>query len=140
MRRIVYASKALQEFDDAELLALLEQARAFNTTRDVTGMLVYAQRSFLQVIEGADADIAGVWARIRQDPRHTEIRVLGDGPVQAREFGTWSMGFEHPNEAELEETLPGYRASSDYPFVSSMLVDASDTAETLLALYARRSA
>lgn len=139
MRRIVYASRALHDFDEAELLALLESARATNARYGVTGMLVYASRSFLQQFEGADADVEAVWDRIRVDPRHTDLRVLADGPADSRQFDSWSMGFEHPEEADLEETLPGYRGSTDYPFVSSQLVDAADTAETLLSLYARRS-
>lgn len=139
MRRIIYASKAMHDFDDTELLELLARARTVNSLHEVTGMLVYAARSFLQLIEGQDEDVEVVWDRIRMDPRHTELRVLDDGPVSARQFGDWSMGFEHPVQAELERTLPGYRASIDYPFVSSQLVAAADTAETLLTLYSRRS-
>ena len=139
MRRIIYASKALHDFDDAELLELLARARAVNAEHGVTGMLVYAARSFLQLFEGEDADVEAVWDRIRMDPRHTDLRVLDDGPVTSRQFEDWSMGFEHPDEADLERTLPGYRASIDYPFVSSQLVAAADTAETLLSLYSRRS-
>ena len=135
----MYASKALHDFDEPELLALLESARTTNARYGVTGMLVYAARSFLQQFEGADADVEVIWDRIRLDPRHTELRVLGDGPVTQRQFEDWSMGFEHPDDADLEETLPGYRGSTDYPFVSSQLVAAVDTAETLLSLYARRS-
>ena len=140
MRRIVYASRALHDFDEEELLTLLSGSRAYNAERGITGMLVYAARSFLQAVEGEDAQVEDVWDRVRLDPRHTGLRVLGDGPAEERLFGEWAMGFEHPSEAVLEETLPGYRASVDYPFVSSQLVEAADTAETLLALYARRSA
>lgn len=136
----MYASRALTDFDDAELLRLLVSARATNARQQVTGMLIYASRSFLQLFEGSDDDVEVIWDRIRVDPRHTDLRVLADGPVTERMFSDWSMGFEHPGEADLEEALPGYRASTDYPFVSSQLVAAADTAETLLSLYARRSA
>jgi hypothetical protein len=139
MRRIVYASRALHDFDDEELLALLGRARATNQQGGVTGMLVYSARSFLQLIEGEDDQVEVVWDRIRTDGRHTDLRVLLDGPVSVRQFDAWTMGFEHAEREELEATLPGYRASMDYPFVSSTLIDGSDTAETLLTLYARRS-
>ena len=139
MRRIIYASRALHDFDDAELVTLLLRARAVNEDHDVTGMLVYAARSFLQAFEGDDASVEVVWDRIRLDDRHAELRVLAAGPVLDRSVRDWSMGFEHVAAEELERTLPGYRASMDYPFVSSQLVAAADTAETLLSLYARRS-
>ena len=140
MRRITYASRALHDFDEEELLDLLVKARTTNQQHGVTGMLVYASRSFLQAFEGEDASVELVWDRIRLDPRHTDLRVLADGPVAGRSFGDWTMGFWHPEDVDLEERVPGYRAADGYPFVSSQLVAEGETAETLLSLYARRSA
>lgn len=140
MRRVIYASRAVQEFDEVDLLQLLAQARAANLRHGVTGMLVYSSRSFLQLFEGEDADVEVVWDRIRMDSRHADLRVLRDGPASERLFTDWTMGFEHPSDADLEEHLPGYRASLGYPFISSLLVSEPEAAETLLSLYARRSA
>jgi hypothetical protein len=140
MRRVIYASRAVQEFDQIDLLQLLADARATNERHGVTGMLVYSSRSFLQLLEGDDEAVEIVWDRIRMDPRHTDLRVLHDGPATERLFTDWTMGFEHPSDADLEENLPGYRASVGYPFVSSLLVAEAEAAETLLSLYARRSA
>ncbi|MDQ6649786.1 MAG: BLUF domain-containing protein [Actinomycetota bacterium] len=139
MRRLVYASRAVAPFSVEDLLELLQSARTRNEAGGVTGMLVYASGSFLQLIEGDDAPVEVIWDRIRMDPRHTALRVLGDAPARSRLFGEWSMGFHHPDEELLEETLPGYRAGSAYPFVDSRLVNASDSASTLLSLYARRA-
>lgn len=139
MRSLVYASRAVEPLSDDDLLTLLSGARARNEACDVTGMLVYAAGSFLQLIEGDDAPVESIWDRIRMDPRHTALRVLQDGPVTTRLFGEWSMGFEHPDTRRLERTLPGYRAGTVYPFVDSQLVAAGDTAATLLTLYARGS-
>lgn len=139
MRSLVYASRALESFDDAALMRLLDSARRRNEACGVTGMLVYASDSCLQLFEGEDDAVEMIWDRIRMDPRHTDLRVLQDGPAQIRQFGEWSMGFEHPDQALLEDTLPGYRAGSVYPFVDSQLVSTADTAATLLELYSRRS-
>ncbi len=139
MRSLVYASRALQPFGDDDLLQLLKAARARNDAHGVTGMLVFAAGSFLQLIEGEDEAVEVIWDRIRMDPRHTGLRVLKDGPARERLFAEWSMGFEHPDQQRLEQTLPGYRAGSAYPFVDSQLVSTADTASTLLELYARRS-
>ncbi|GAC1440186.1 MAG: BLUF domain-containing protein [Mycobacteriales bacterium] len=139
MRSVVYASRALQPFGDDDLVELLHSARARNHGCGVTGMLVYAAGSFLQLIEGDDDAVEKIWDRIRMDPRHTDLRVLRDGVALRRQFGEWSMGFEHPDQERLEETLPGYRAGSVYPFVDSQLVSTPDTAATLLELYSRLS-
>ena len=140
MRRIVYASRALHDFSEEELLDLLSHARATNQRLGITGMLVYASRSFLQALEGEDALVEQVWHRIRLDERHCDVRVLRDGPSDSRSFGEWAMGFWHPDAGDLEETVPGFRAADGYPFVSAELVAEGQTAETLLSLYARRSA
>jgi hypothetical protein len=139
MRRVIYASRTVQEFDQIDLLKLLADARAANERNGVTGMLVYSSSSFLQLIEGEDEGVEIAWDRIRLDPRHAQLRVLFDGRVTERLFTDWTMGFEHPSDADLEEQLPGYRASVGYPFVSSLLVSEAEAAETLLSLYARRS-
>ena len=139
MRRIIYASRSLHDFQDSELLALLQRARDANDQRGVTGMLVYASCSFLQLFEGDHTGVEAIWDRIRTDPRHTDLRILEDGPANERRFAGWSMGFDQPDGDLLEETLPGYRAATEYPFISSQLVATAETAETLLSLYARRS-
>lgn len=137
---LIYASRAVHDFDEPELLQLLERARSVNEELGVTGMLVYAARSFLQLIEGEPDAVEQVWQRIRADERHRDLRVLRDDPATVRQFSDWTMGFEHPSDEQLEEDLPGYRASVAYPFVSSELIEEADTAQTLLSLYARRSA
>jgi len=111
MRTVVYASRALHAFDDQELLELLVAARAQNRQCGVTGMLVYAERSFLQQVEGEHDDVELIWKRIRSDGRHHDLRLLSDHPTHSRVFGEWSMGFSHPDDAGLEQALPGYRAS-----------------------------
>jgi len=137
VRTVVYASRALHAFHDQELLALLVAARAHDRQVGVTGMLIYADRSFLQQVEGEHDDVELIWQRIRTDTRHHDLRLLTDQPTQSRVFGEWSMGFSHPDDTLLEQTRPGYRASVHYPFVDSQLVADPDTATTLLSLYAR---
>src|SRR5690242_10164465 len=106
MRRIIYASRARHGFDTPELLELLDRARTVNDEHGVTGMLVYAGQSFLQLFEGEDGEVELVWDRIRLDDRHTDLRVLADGGVERRQFADWSMGFEHPSASDLEQVLP----------------------------------
>lgn len=133
----MYASRESEPFAEDDLLGLLVKARARNESHGVTGMLVYAAGSFLQLIEGDEAGIEVVWDCIRLDPRHTALRVLQYGPATGRLFAEWCMGFEHPDTERLEETMTGFRAGGVYPFVDSQLVAAAETAAALLTLYAR---
>jgi hypothetical protein len=51
---IVYASSALQPFTTSELQGLLEQARPKKSTLAVTGMLLYKDGNFMEVLEGEE--------------------------------------------------------------------------------------
>ncbi len=59
----------------------------------VSGMLVYHGGSFLQVLEGAEENVATVFESIERDPRHDRTKVLLRQTIERREFGEWSMGF-----------------------------------------------
>jgi hypothetical protein len=91
--QIVYASAAAEPFSADALKLLLAKARTRNATYGVTGMLLYHGGSFLQVLEGYEADVEIIFAFILRDPRHLNVNVLHRQTIQHREFPEWSMGF-----------------------------------------------
>lgn len=135
--RLIYASRATYSPDDDALLALLEVSRKRNDEADVTGLLVYAERSFLQLLEGPPAAVAEIYGRILIDERHRDIRLLVQDQVGSRLFPDWTMGFYAPNAESLVCDVPGYRPEIDYPFVAGDLVPNAEVADTLLQLWAR---
>jgi hypothetical protein len=135
MNHLIYASRAVARFDTDALTALLEQSRARNGSLDVTGLLLFAQGSFLQVLEGPDAAVDEVYASIERDERHAGVRLLCREPIGERRFPDWTMGFETPDEDRLAHELPGYRPATQYPFVAGDLVPNAGVALTLFDLY-----
>lgn len=91
--QLIYISRANYEFSNAELQKLLNVARSKNALRGLSGMLLYHERSFLQVVEGPVHEIEGLFKILSHDPRHTKIKVLFKDIVAAKEFDKWSMGF-----------------------------------------------
>ena len=134
MNQLIYASRAVARFDTPALTALLEQSRARNAGLDVTGLLLFAQGSFLQLLEGPAAAVDEVYASIQRDERHDGIRLLCREPAPARLFPDWTMGFETPDEDRLVSELPGYRPATRFPFVAGDLVPNADVALTLFGL------
>jgi hypothetical protein len=59
----------------------------------VTGVLLHQKGAFVQVLEGSDKVVSALYDRISRDPRHKNVAVFRRGPVQARQFVAWSMGF-----------------------------------------------
>ena len=48
----------------------------------------------MQALEGPEAAVRATVARIERDRRHAGIIRLWDGPIEARVFGEWEMGFD----------------------------------------------
>jgi hypothetical protein len=90
---IIYCSAASAEFDETCIASILEQSRARNGARGITGMLLYVQRCFFQVLEGDPAVVDPVYERIQLDPRHHRITRIIAEPIVRRSFGEWTMGF-----------------------------------------------
>ncbi len=77
----------------ADILAILAKSRRNNARDDVTGGLLFSTGCFAQVLEGPVDAVEAAFERIQCDERHAEVTVLRAGPVAARDFPDWSMGF-----------------------------------------------
>lgn len=91
--QIIYSSESTKpmEFDDLE--EILEHARANNASKGITGALIYAEGSFLQILEGDRARVQDLMAKIRRDVRHETVTVLREGEIASAIFGHWKMAF-----------------------------------------------
>jgi hypothetical protein len=105
--QLIYVSAAAKPFTAAELRELLARARAKNERLEVTGMLLYHQGSFLQVLEGPVANVDPLLATIAEDGRHNRFLLLLRREIEARNFGDWKMGFVEV--AAQAQALPGFR-------------------------------
>jgi Sensors of blue-light using FAD len=90
--RLIYRSRDLIPLDTrkTELGTLFSEARSNNKKQDITGALLVHGDWFAQVLEGSEAPIRTLFARIEQDGRHDNVSVIASGPAE-RVFGRWSM-------------------------------------------------
>ena len=69
MHRIVYLSFATDDFQhEKDIDSILAKARSFNIEKGITGMLIYKDKSFLQLLEGNEEDIQDLYKKIKNDP------------------------------------------------------------------------
>lgn len=87
-RQLFYTSRCAPGVDVDQIV---QQSRHNNAVDGITGLLWHNDGMFLQVIEGPESSVASTYARIAGDPRHEAVTILLDRPVDAREFGYWSM-------------------------------------------------
>lgn len=136
--QLIYVSSAARLLDEQALRAILESSIRHNTPQAVTGMLLYANGAFMQVLEGDEAAVAETMSRIRADPRHHDIYELCASPVTAREFGAWSMGFRALTPADAS-TWPGYAQFFEHGLAATALTGAPGLAVEMLKTFARKN-
>lgn len=113
--QLIYVSCAQHEQNDQEIRQILDTSVRNNTTRQITGMLLYSAGSFIQVLEGEAADVDEFMSRIERDTRHHSIIVLSRETVATREFAHWSMGFRGLS-AQDAKSWPAYAPFFEFGF------------------------
>ena len=94
MIQVSYISSATSPMSTADLSRLLEECREYNAAHGVTGMLLYSNETFVQVLEGEERVIDELLDRIEVDTRHTDIKLLSRRRIEKREYSGWNMGFK----------------------------------------------
>jgi len=107
MIQLVYVSSATEPFTAQQLVELLKKARDKNASQGITGMLLYKDGNFMQVLEGEEDQVRPLYQTICADPRHHGEIVLLEEPITERQFSEWSMAFRDLNSAEVR-SMPGY--------------------------------
>jgi len=107
---IVYVSTATRLMSDDELEELLEITHSNNALNNITGMLLYQDGNFMQLIEGRKASVDELYKKIKIDSRHQGIITLLEQPTDERLFSEWTMSFRNLRNLSLEDV----KAASPY--------------------------
>lgn len=101
----IYSSRASVGIRDVEVQALLASARRNNAARGITGMLLFIEGSFFQVLEGGEDTVDSIYEIIARDPRHDRVTQIIREPIAQRSFAEWSMGFETMARADAQRLV-----------------------------------
>jgi len=105
-----YLSEAVSDMSFLGLMRLLEAARAYNLKNGVTGILLYDNQQFGQIIEGERTNVMKVWKRIQDDKRHHRVELLEIREISERSFPDWLLRF-----------YGGETLTRDYPVLAGMV-------------------
>lgn len=103
MIHLIYNSATCLDFSKDDLVALFAKARTNNASMGVTGILLFVEGSFFQVLEGPEQAVDALADRIASDPRHDQMTVIIRESIAERSFGEWTMGFAEMSAQELSE-------------------------------------
>lgn len=102
MYRLVYRSDSNIPHGPSSPLREIFEVSCRNNRRDkITGALALPDGKFVQAIEGGRTVVDDLMQRLRGDPRHSGIVLLGEWSITARLFPGWAMA--HPDSAPLSE-------------------------------------
>lgn len=122
MHYLIYASSATKPFSKQELIKLLGKARSKNGKLGITGMLLYKDGNFIQLLEGEKDVVLDLYQTICQDPRHRDSIVIDEAEAPRRHFDEWAMGFRDLNDPELQ-AMPGFSQFMNKPLTITAFKD-----------------
>ena len=131
--RLVYASKVTDQFNTTDVESILASAQRHNAINNVTGLLCFNSKIFLQCLEGGRRAVNKTYHRILNDPRHSDIVLLDYKEIIKREFAQWQMGYI-PSSSLTKPLNMSYSGTPDFdPFEMSgesahqMMLELRDT-------------
>ncbi len=106
---------------DSNVVEILATAREFNREARISGALYFADGFFFQCLEGKASVVYPLLERIKQDSRHTDLKVSYCKSVRRRLFKEWTMKYV-PVAKEVIEVMQ----TKGYPDFSPVNFDESD--------------
>ena len=138
LKEVIYCSKLCSNYDLRDVYKILHHSRKNNHEIGISGYLIYGSQYFLQVIEGPEASINGLYKKIKSDERHEDLKELKDGPIKNYSYENWSMGFANLTDnlhPALKEMLDNFGLLGDFnPYV----LDDKNSSKILM-LFAKNS-
>ena len=91
---LLYSSISTAALGEGGLDELLVRARQRNAQSNITGVLFFNGRKFLQLLEGSQEEVDQLFSVIREDARHCQVTVFHTGEIAERAFADWAMAYE----------------------------------------------
>lgn len=132
LQQLFYVSRALAQPQEIE--PLLQQARARNPQRGLSGALLYSGGHFAQWLEGPAEALDALLPRLHADVRHEALRELWRAPAAQRRFEHWSMAFVGSPGADdliaqlLQEADPSAMSAARVERLLGLLLAAAEPA------------
>jgi len=131
---ILYTSKSNAGGSDSEIFKIIEKAQIKNASLGLTGMLLYIEDSFLQVIEGEEENVKELIDVIRHDPRHYHFNVILQGRVKERSFEKWRMGLKIFTSQDLMD-VKMINKDNDFDLIDTLNQNGNITMELMRYFY-----
>jgi len=119
--QLIYVRFSKTEFTDIMLIDLLKKSRERNKANGITGILLYSDKVFIQLLEGEKNTVERCYGMILKDSRDTCATILlkETSPFGAL-FPEWSMGYSHMRFLDLMK-IGGLLDNSEMQYMNHQL-------------------
>lgn len=90
---LVYLSHAIDGIAYSDIQSILNSSRINNEKNQVSGVLIFRDGYFLQLLEGKESDVLSTLGKVIQDRRHHHLQVIIEAVSNQRIFNSWEMNF-----------------------------------------------
>lgn len=105
LHEVLYVSTMAPSAPISIVADIAPKARVANQAREITGLLIFDGMRFCQQLEGRPEEVLSLMERICRDPRHTNIEILHQGPLDARRFRRFSLSYIAIEEVDALERI-----------------------------------
>jgi len=103
---MVYISSAVLGLNDRQIASIVRTSQINNEQLGITGILLYNNGNFMQLIEGEEEKVEGLYEKVRGDRRHTGVTLLLKEAITHKNFDNWVMGYRNiDNLKKIEPEL-----------------------------------
>ncbi|CAN5171884.1 hypothetical protein BH23BAC2_BH23BAC2_10660 [soil metagenome] len=106
---IPYVSTANIDLPEQEIDTIMAKTKEYNSGQKITGILLYNERNFFQLIEGEKSTVQNLYEKIEQDHRHKDIIKILEKAVFNPAYDGYLTDFitdtNKYNEAQLKHYL-----------------------------------
>ena len=135
MKQLIYTSSASSGLGAKALAKIMASAQSNNEMSGVTGLLMYHDGTFIQLLEGEASAVDATFSRIRADRRHLRVLKLREQEGQDRLFPDWAMALARPDPT-LEASGRGLKSFDKVIATLSSLRDGETDPRVLQLLHA----
>ena len=134
MIQITYISSETRPILKDDLDDILSKSRKNNIDLGITGMLLYGNKTFIQILEGEEKSVNDLLRKIKKDPRHRDFKLVAKKEVNQRKYSEWSMGFKEVSGEDFK-SIKGANNLDQKDFNTTYLVSHANIIDSLMEHY-----
>jgi hypothetical protein len=132
LSQLVYVSNRKSTCTQSEIDKILASCKKNNPALDITGVLLFSDTKFIQLVEGEAKIIMDLYDKIKKDPRHSNPMMISYNPISEKTFPSWHMASKNilKNEVDFKTDI----SKEDKAIFNSILNGKEENGQKVLNL------